>query len=420
MTVKQDVQAALDTAQPGDTINVAAGTLKQNLVFRRPGRADAPITLRGAGADATIIQGSVRIQAAHIVIQSLAVDPDSDDDAVWLEASAQNIYLQNLHLYGSKMYGVRIENAVQNVLIENSEINNFDAGDSDAHGIGIKTASNITIRGCNIHHNSGDAIQINTPDYPGYNRFASTILIENNDLHHNRENAVDIKSTHTAIVRNNRIWAVRVADSSDGMAIQVQYDAQDISILGNHIWDAVQGIEITRGNKNGKEYPVAPSRVLLAGNLIHDLVSEGSDSARGSGIIVRTSQDTKVYNNTIIRAAAAAVYLAYSAEDAIPTGIDLRNNVLHGNTNDLYLARNATLFPKLRVDFNHYVSGRVRGDSLTTWLALGYEQHATQGDPLLGEDFRPLPGSPLINSATDVGLAFSGAAPDRGWGELAP
>ncbi|MFN8481415.1 MAG: chondroitinase-B domain-containing protein, partial [Kouleothrix sp.] len=61
--VTQNIQAALDQAQPGDTIIVPAGTYVENLVFRRAGRAGAPITLRGAGASATIIQGAIRIQA---------------------------------------------------------------------------------------------------------------------------------------------------------------------------------------------------------------------------------------------------------------------------------------------------------------------------------------------------------------------
>ena len=103
--VTQNIQAALDAAQPGDIITLVAGTYTQNLVFRRSGNAAAPITLRGAGANATIIQGAIRIQAAHIVIQNLAVDPDADDDAIWIEMPSQSIQLQGLHLYGSKMYG---------------------------------------------------------------------------------------------------------------------------------------------------------------------------------------------------------------------------------------------------------------------------------------------------------------------------
>lgn len=420
VVISKNIQEALNAAQPGDTIKLQAGTYKQNLILRRSGSAEAPITLQGAGVDSSIIQGAVRIQASHVAIKNLSVDPDSDDDAIQIELPSKHVNLQGLHLYGSKMYGIRIENDVDNVLIESSQINDFDAGNSDAHGIGIKTASNITIRNCNIHNNSGDAIQINTPDYPGYERFASNILIENNDLHHNRENAVDIKSTHKAIIRNNRIWSVRAVDSSDGMAIQVQYDAQDITIIGNHIWDAVQGIEITRGKKNGKDYPVAPSRVLIAGNLIRDLINEGGDSASGSGIVVRTSTNSQVYNNTIIRAATAAIYLSYSDENAIPTGIDLRNNVLEGTINDLYLARDASRFSGLQVDFNHYVTAHVDGESLGSWLSQGYEKHPTQGAPYLGQDYKALAGSPLIDSGTNVGLTFSGSAPDRGWNEFAP
>src|SRR5262249_53205892 len=155
---------------------------------------------------------------------------------------------------------------------------------------------------------SGDAIQSNTPDYPGYGRFASDILIEHNWLHDNRENALDIKSTHRLVARYNQMWGFAAVRSSAGMAVQVQYDAQDITIADNHIWDASEGIEVSRGTKNGVFYPLAPQRVLIDGNLLHDIgafhgvpgdssgqfhlylplaLNGHADSGAGSGIVVR-------------------------------------------------------------------------------------------------------------------------------------
>ncbi len=416
-----DLQKQLDAAQPGDVITLQSSTYKQDVTICRSGTATAPITLRGAGVGKSIIAGKLRVQgAAYVVLEDFDINATGKDDAVRITAPAHNVTVRRVHLYGGTGYGVRVENDVHTVAIENSEIDHFDSGSSDAHGVGIMTASDVSVRGCNIHHNSGDAIQSNTPDYPGYNRFASNVTIEGNELHENRENAVDIKSTHGIAVRNNRMWGFRAVDSSDGMALQVQYDAQDVVITGNQIWDAVEGIEVTRGNKNGKDYPTAPQRVTMAGNLIHDLIKEGGDSASGSGIVVRTSVDVKVYNNTILHTAAAALYISYSAETDLPTGVDVRNNVLEGQAHDLYFARDPGGFANLTVDYNHYVNSLVNGAALAIWLAKGYERHPTTGAPKLDQAFQPLPGSPLIDSGVNVGLPFTGSSPDRGWGEFMP
>jgi hypothetical protein len=316
------LQVAVDAAIPGDTLLLRQTVYAEQVTIRRSGTAAAPITLAGAGVGRSIVRGGLRLQgAAFWSIQDLEVDATSD--AVRLEAPAQGIRIQRVQLYNGHGYGVRVGSDTANVLIEDCAIHNFDAGTADAHGIGIMTARDVTIRRCDIHDNSGDAIQSNTPDYPGYGRFASDILIEQNLLHHNRENALDIKSTHSLTARYNQMWGFAAVRSSAGMAVQVQHDAQNITIAGNHIWDATEGIEVSRGTKNGVPYPLAPQHVMIDGNLLHDiggvhgesggnsgrfqvclpLIGNGHrDSGAGSGIIVRDSTDVKVYNNSVLRA----------------------------------------------------------------------------------------------------------------------
>lgn len=417
------LQAAVNAARPGDTITLNSTSYTGGLVLRSAGTSTAPITLAGAGAGRTILRGTLRIigDARFWRIQDLELDATGTTDGVRIEAPAHDITVQHVHLHGGTGYGVRVGNDVSNVLVEASEIDHFDAGTSDAHGVGIMTASNVTVRGCDIHHNSGDAVQSNTADYPGYNRFASNILVENNTLHENRENALDIKSTHGLTMRNNRAWGFRAVSSSDGMAIQVQYDAQDITITGNQVWDAVEAIEVTTGKKNGVMYPASPQRVTIAGNLFHDIVTDSNgDTANGSAIVVRTSSDVKVYNNTVLRAGNAALYLSYSSENAFPVRVDARNNVLQGSTNDLRLSAAGSRFPGLIVDYNHYANRRVNNADIAGWLLQGYEKHATMGNPQLDAASRPLAGSALVDSGVNIGLPFTGARPDRGWGELAP
>jgi len=435
VVVSQSLQAAVDAAVPGQVLVLREATYAEQVTIRRSGTAAAPITIAGAGVGRSIVRGGLRLQgAAFWHIQDL--DVEAAGDALRLEAPAHDVEIRRVGLYNGHGYGIRVGNDTADVLIEDCAIHHFSAGSTDAHGIGIMTASRITIRRCDIHDNSGDAIQSNTPDEPSYGRFASDILIEHNRLHHNRENAIDIKSTHGLIARYNQMWGFAAVSSSAGMAVQVQYDAQDIAITSNHIWDSSEGIEISRGTKKGVFYPLAPQRVSISGNLLHDIGSvygDGgnasgrfhaylplalngrADSGDGSGIIVRASAEVKIYNNTVLRAARHGLYLATSGGEH-PHGVDVRNNVLEGD-DDLAWAGDLDAVAGLIVDSNHYVSGRIDGGSLGDWLARGYERHATSGDPELDAAMLPRPGSMLLDSGVYVGLPFTGAAPDRGWGE---
>jgi hypothetical protein len=445
IAVTGSLQAAVDAAQPGDVLILGANSYAGPITLGRAGTPSAPITLRGAGRGKTVLRGTLKLRAgaAFWRIEDLDIDAQGSGDGVRIEPLARDITLRRLHIHGGRGYGVRVGSDTTNLLIEASQIDHFSAGNADAHGVGIMTASNVTIRDCDIHHNSGDAIQVNTPDFPGYGRFASNILIERNQLHDGRENALDIKSTRGLTARANQMWGFDAVTTSDGMAIQVQYDAQDISIVGNHIWGALEGIEVSRGRKNGIAYPLAPRRVLIAGNLFQNLPpSNGNtarpsgthklwvplaivraanlgdgDGGRGSGIVIRASAEVRVYNNTILDSPRLGMYLASSGTGDYPSAVDIRNNVLDGGVDDLAFAFAPGVVAGLLVDYNHYANGRVNGASLKSWLALGYERHATAGDPELDTAFLPRDGSPLIDSGVDVGLSFAGTAPDRGWGE---
>ena len=432
------LQAAVNAALPGDVLVLQNRTYTERVFISRAGSAAAPITIKGGGMGLSVLLGTMtlRSSASFWQVQDLDVNANGgSNDAIRLETSSHDISLQRLHLYHGTGYGVRISSGASNVLVEDSQIDHFDAGTQDAHGVGIMTASNVTIRRCDIHHNSGDAIQSNTPDYPGYGQFASNILIEQNKLHDGRENALDIKSTHGLTARNNQMWGFAAVSTSAGMAIQVQYDAQDIVIEGNQVWNSVMGIEVTRGKKNGTFYPTAPQRVTIAGNLFHDIgngtgatlggayfaylpsmESATADSGTATGIVIRTSSGVKVYNNTVLRTGGAGLLLAASISGEYPSAVDIRDNLLDGASNDLDYAFDPHSAPQLIVDYNHYVHGRVHAGTLSAWQAQGFEHHPTSGDPRLDALTLPLLGSPLLDSGVYVGRPFTGSAPDRGWG----
>lgn len=57
------IQAAVDQAQPGDTIHIAPGRYRESVVLRRSGTALLPIVITGGDRDNTIIDGTDPIQA---------------------------------------------------------------------------------------------------------------------------------------------------------------------------------------------------------------------------------------------------------------------------------------------------------------------------------------------------------------------
>lgn len=81
------IQKAVDLAQPGDVVNLAAGVYLQDIVSRRSGSADAPITIAGP-ADAVLKGGGkariVEINHDNITLNGFTIDglwgaPDSAD-----------------------------------------------------------------------------------------------------------------------------------------------------------------------------------------------------------------------------------------------------------------------------------------------------------------------------------------------------
>lgn len=58
------IQAAVDQAQPGDTIHIAPGLYRERVVLRRSGTALLPIMIAGGGADRTILDGADVVSAS--------------------------------------------------------------------------------------------------------------------------------------------------------------------------------------------------------------------------------------------------------------------------------------------------------------------------------------------------------------------
>ena len=79
------LQAALDSAQPGDRILLAPGTYSENITIRNGGQAGAPITITRATADTPVLTGRWQIRAPYVTASRLIFDGSGYGDyPIWV------------------------------------------------------------------------------------------------------------------------------------------------------------------------------------------------------------------------------------------------------------------------------------------------------------------------------------------------
>jgi len=213
------------------------------------------------------------------------------------------------------------------LLIENCRIHNFKRSDRyDAHGIILNGGQNNTIRNSIIYDCKGDCIQLYKDD-PNYNT-----VIEGNDLYttlgSGSENAIDIKATQGCIIRNNKMHGFHKAEDSDGVALKINKNSDDVTIEGNDIYESNGGFRISGGETE---------HIIFSRNCVHDLhADEGNTSKYGYGIQFDGVDNIEISNNTFARIPGPLFWIASRGA----TDITMQNNLFYdansfkGSTDD--------------------------------------------------------------------------------------
>ena len=170
--------------QPGDRIHLLrdrafASRLDLNLV----GNESAPIVFTAYGNGLPPKVPELRLSGTWLVIEKLDVDHRSgNNDAVRIR-NLHNAVLQDLEIQNSRKDGVDVVGA-SNLTLSRLHIHHMLAGSYtnqvDAHGIALSNAHNVEIHSVDIHHVSGDSIQIDPNRTPG--EIASDIRISSSKL----------------------------------------------------------------------------------------------------------------------------------------------------------------------------------------------------------------------------------------------
>ena len=266
----ESIQDAINSAQPGDTIFVLAGTYYEHVVVNKT------VSLIGEDGDTTIIDGNgtgivVLVTANNVVIREFTVkngntgiylDHSNDStvrennviynvDAIFVRFSNnctiyQNLVGNNTHrgilvtdswhftisnnkVYGNRWYGINANASVNGVIVENEAYENY------YDGIGLLNSNNCTVARNNVSDNLFFGIWLDSSD--------------GNVIHHN--NIINNGIQATATLSTNR-W-------DDGVAGNYWSDYEDrypnaTELDGSGIWDTPYVIY----ENNQDNYPLVP------------------------------------------------------------------------------------------------------------------------------------------------------------------
>lgn len=276
----ESVQAAIDAAAPGDTIEIARGRYPGHLLVAKP------LTLRGIERptiDGELKENTISVKAEDVTIEGLIVANSGGDTlyqhaGIYIYPGSHRAVVRNCD-FSYTLFGLWIEKA-DDVLIENNLITGKRDFDSPKRGNGIQlyNTQRARIIGNNVSFVrdaiyvdvSHDAIfrgnKLHHSRYGTHYMTSYRNIWEDNETWYNR-GGLALMEVRDQIVRNNRAWGNSdhgimlrtiqdaviennvVAGNQRGFFI---YDAEYNEIRGNSVIDNVVGIHLWAGSKNNQ------------------------------------------------------------------------------------------------------------------------------------------------------------------------
>jgi hypothetical protein len=283
------------------------------------GSPQSPIFIRGtSSANRPRIAKAWEIKGHYMILENLEF-ADEDGDLSGgdvgrpiMLAPAHHVALRasevsgNLNSGGVGLASWTGETAHDIVVYDNLIHHNGDwqaTFDQDRHGVAVGTSLyNVWILDNEMHHNSGDGVQINGDATTHH------IYVGRNLSWQNKQTGFWCKTAYDVVFSQNEAHSHVPSGSSPGAGMGWQYDGKRIWFLYNHLHDNTLGVRGASASQGGTE------DIYLIGNVIHHTtdwaiqvwstdpivyVVHNTVSGSGGGIWAQGSEAFHMSNNII-------------------------------------------------------------------------------------------------------------------------
>jgi hypothetical protein len=182
------IQKALDTLRPGERALVRRGTYVQDLVMRRAGTPQAPVTIAAYAGERVVLRAAstsgdtypvrFRSGASYVRLRGFVIElaQGTSSANVYFEGSAHHIELAENEIRYSQDQGIFVERTTRDLHIVRNRIHDNGRGHVDgqhqSHGIYLEGARDLVANNAIYNHPFGFGIQI----YPANHE---TIVVNN-------------------------------------------------------------------------------------------------------------------------------------------------------------------------------------------------------------------------------------------------
>lgn len=451
------IQAAVDAAVAGDTIEVSTGVYNEYVSFPSSGTAGNPITLAakaghtpvidGTGLATTDLDGLVFIEdRSYITVRGFEIrnlsasSPSHFPAGIWVRGTSHHVELRdnvvhhienagcsNCGAHGIAAYGTSASGSIHDLVIDGNEVRDCVLGWSESLVVN-GNVEHFEITNNVVHDNNN--IGIDAIGFEGECAGCGDALDRARDGLIAGNLVYDIDSLGNPSYGSER--------SADGIYVD---GGTRIVIERNVVHDCNIGIELAseHGGKSTSEVIVRSNFVSRSHSI--GIAIGGYDTNRGSTEDCAIVHNT-LYDNDLDQSGGGELLIQYDVRDNV-----IENNVIHAGAQNQFLANEFDATSGNVIDHNLYYSTGGAPSSSWAWTgepytgfaawqaATGNDANSTFADPLLVSpgtgDLHLGPGSPAIGAA--VALApevagtldidgtprVSGAAADLGADELA-